>query len=510
MVIRPRQRYSFHTQNIGRPAHVCVQVLFFFLSVCVMAEENYLTIEAALEKAFPESAQCQQFIPELSREQARLVFSKAHPKKNGKLQRIYVAHNDGVLDGVVFIDNAIGRTEHFTYACALNKDGSIKRIDVLTYREPYGNEIRKRSWLKRFVGKKYGAGLRHKRDIPNLNGATLSCRGMVERVRFLVTYYDLVLSKQVADWLPQASKEPLANVKKVERSAIIGEPVFRIELLRNNNEAVEALQAHAQAGLQRAEKWDAHINTWNPESELSLALQGKLTTVSDGLKDFINHVQAMHRLTKGSVDPSVKPLIDVWYQADKNQKIPDTSAINDALKHVGLKKTQWDAATKSLSCPTTMRWDASALAKGWMIDRVYDELTKQKLIGSLHYGESSVRALGETMQVAVRDPKDPGRVFKTISLKAGQAISSSGTYHRQLVIGDEQFSYFINPKNGQPIRTARAATVIAANTALADALSTMACLLPAEESLPIIDGIDGCAAHIWIGDKQHASKSWPQ
>jgi Na+-translocating ferredoxin:NAD+ oxidoreductase RnfG subunit len=94
--------------------------------------------------------------------------------------------------GAVLIDRVTGKHELITYACGINPDESIKQLEILEYREAYGDAIREARWRAQFIGKR-GDALQFGEAIRNVSGATLSCRHVTEGVRRLLASYNVVL-----------------------------------------------------------------------------------------------------------------------------------------------------------------------------------------------------------------------------------------------------------------------------------------------------------------------------
>jgi FMN-binding domain len=93
------------------------------------------------------------------------------------------------LLGLVVLDHVIGKHLYIDYTVALDTSGRVRRVDILTYRESYGGEVRDASWLGQFVGKGNGSALNVGSDIRNISGATLSSLHVTEGVkRVLATY----------------------------------------------------------------------------------------------------------------------------------------------------------------------------------------------------------------------------------------------------------------------------------------------------------------------------------
>ena len=485
-------------RNIGRPACMSMLVLFFFTR---LAAVDYMTQEEAFAAAFPE-ATISQITPELSREQAQLVMSKAASKARGKFSGIYVAHRGQQVQGVCFIDNAIGRTEFFTYACSLNSDGSVKRIDVITYREPKGMEIKQRNWLQRFVGKTYGDTLRVKKDIPNISGASLSCKAMVERVRFMVTYYNLVLARQVQDWvkeqsLPAKDAVELKQMYQYEQSAVISEPILRLSFPHQEHES-EVLKTHAEKMIAVARHWDALSNTWNADSELSqlIAVGGGVASVE--LAGLINRIFDLSQQTKGAVDPCLGALMTLWQDAQRKNTMPTTDAVQSALKVSGLKQITWDCASRTLKIPSQVAFDVSAFNKGWIVDQLRRYAEEQRLQVVINFGESSYAAVACDVTIQLRQAGSAET--KAIQLTAGQCLASSGAYHRRFTIADQTFSHFINAQTGHLLQGQRAASVLSDEAIVADVWATAACILPRKDLQAVLEQ-HSVAASIWRDDE---------
>jgi Na+-translocating ferredoxin:NAD+ oxidoreductase RnfG subunit len=101
------------------------------------------------------------------------------------------AMHAGKTLGWVVVDEVIGKFERITYAVGLNADGSVKQVEVLSYRESHGHEIRLPAWRRQFVGKTAAAPLQVGEDIANISGATLSCTHVTEGVKRIVAVVDL-------------------------------------------------------------------------------------------------------------------------------------------------------------------------------------------------------------------------------------------------------------------------------------------------------------------------------
>jgi Na+-translocating ferredoxin:NAD+ oxidoreductase RnfG subunit len=99
---------------------------------------------------------------------------------------VRIARRGGVALGYVVSDEVIGKVELISYAVGIALDGTVRQIEILSYRESHGFEVRLPAWRKQFVGKGTAAVLQVGDDIANISGATLSCNHVTDGVRRIV------------------------------------------------------------------------------------------------------------------------------------------------------------------------------------------------------------------------------------------------------------------------------------------------------------------------------------
>lgn len=90
----------------------------------------------------------------------------------------YVATTGGHVDGYALFDDERGQHELISFATFFDARGQITRVEVVTYREPYGDGIRSARFREQFVGRTAASGFRPEDDIDAVSGATISSRAM--------------------------------------------------------------------------------------------------------------------------------------------------------------------------------------------------------------------------------------------------------------------------------------------------------------------------------------------
>jgi len=110
-------------------------------------------------------------------------------------QKVWRAERDGQLLGWFVVDEVIGKHEFITYAVAISPDGHVLGVEILTYRETHGGQVREAAWRKHFAGKTLADRFKLDEDVPNISGATLSCRNVMDGVKRLLVVHKLFLAK---------------------------------------------------------------------------------------------------------------------------------------------------------------------------------------------------------------------------------------------------------------------------------------------------------------------------
>jgi Na+-translocating ferredoxin:NAD+ oxidoreductase RnfG subunit len=149
---------------------------------------TYMSVEQAQAAIFPGTQLTRAFLS-LTPEQMAAIEKQAGVSVRKTQMQVWKSAEGAYF----FVDEAIGKHELFTIALGLNPDSSIKRIEILDYRESYGYEIRNEAWRKQFTGKTSTSSLKLGDDIKNISGATLSCRHVTETVKRLMATYDIAL-----------------------------------------------------------------------------------------------------------------------------------------------------------------------------------------------------------------------------------------------------------------------------------------------------------------------------
>ena len=150
--------------------------------------ETFLTVQQAQE-AIWQGQTLTPFTVKLSKEQRKSIRAASGTRvRNSEIKAWRTAAGDWFI-----FDQVIGKHENIDLAIGITHDGKVKDIEILTYRETYGGEIRNPKWLAQFFGKDYKEHLKLDKQIKNISGATLSCRNVTDGVNRLTHTWQQVL-----------------------------------------------------------------------------------------------------------------------------------------------------------------------------------------------------------------------------------------------------------------------------------------------------------------------------
>ena len=146
---------------------------------------DYLSAEQAAKLMFPDADAFEARTVTLDAAQLRQLDAQGVRARSAAWPVRVAKRGDATL-GFVVTDEVIGKVELIGYAVGIALDGNIKQVEILSYRESHGFEIRLPAWRRQFVGKGSASTLRIGDDIANISGATLSCSHLTDGVRRIV------------------------------------------------------------------------------------------------------------------------------------------------------------------------------------------------------------------------------------------------------------------------------------------------------------------------------------
>jgi thiamine biosynthesis lipoprotein len=248
------------------------------------------------------------------------------------------------------------------------------------------------------------------------------------------------------------------------------------------NQDAKALRIGVEEILARI---DAQMSNWRQDSEISRFNQTQSTDwvpVSLDLVKVIEAAQQVSQLSNGVYDITVGPLVNLWGfgSAKKTETKPSEAEIQNALAKVGYQKlsTQEQPPALRKAIPD-MYVDLASIAPGYAVDLIGQYFEQQGISNYMVELGGEVRTLGKSprsddWRIGIEKPVDLGHAVQQGMNLVNAGLSTSGDYRDFFMENGKRYSHTIDTSTGYTASHSLASvSVIAENTTLADAYSTM-------------------------------------
>ena len=262
-----------------------------------------------------------------------------------------------------------------------------------------------------------------------------------------------------------------------------------------------------QAARDEIDRLDRMMTDWKQESPLmdvNRAAGVKPVPVPRELFFIVKRSVEMSELTGGTFDISFAGAGKLWNWRAPEPVVPSPETVKAALENVGWKGIRLDAKEQTvyLSKPG-MRIGLGGIVPGYAAD-----LAMAK-IRALGIRDACVNMSGDLMlsgkkngapwTVGVTHPRKKGETIAVIPV-SNAAVSTSGDYERFFIKDGKRYCHIIDPRTGYPADLCQSVTIIAPNTAFADALAKGVFILGPVEGMKLAEKIEGVEALIVAAD----------
>ena len=260
---------------------------------------------------------------------------------------------------------------------------------------------------------------------------------------------------------------------------------------------------------------NASLSTYIPDSDISKINGGDSTIVVDkSFRDVYLQSQRVYVETKGYFDPTVGVLVNAWgFGPEKPINQLDSVQVDSLMQYVGWSKVQLKSDFTIAKTDPNIRFDFTAIAKGYAIDRLAQMLDYS--FGVDNYlvevgGEMVAKGINVITEkpwtIGIDDPTnlESRGSAALIRLKDG-ALASSGNYRKFRVdeATGEKYVHTINAKTGFTKNSSiLSATVVANNCMEADAYATAFMAMDLEDTQNLLKQINDLETFIIYLDEQ--------
>jgi len=236
-------------------------------------------------------------------------------------------------------------------------------------------------------------------------------------------------------------------------------------------------------------------------SEVDLINQNagiKPVVVSQDTYKVVERALIYAKLSNGSFDPTIGPIVDLWGIGTEDARVPSRDEITQKLNYVDYEAIILDEQVGSVYLSKTdMSIDLGAIAKGFVADELVLILRNEgiskgiiNLGGNVYaYGEKDN---GDEWKIAIQTPYDQRNVnFGYVEIK-DKTVVTSGPYERYFEEDGKTYHHIFDANTGYPIDGETVSVTIVTQSSMdADALSTLLFTMNQKDGLDLIESIDG-------------------
>ena len=261
------------------------------------------------------------------------------------------------------------------------------------------------------------------------------------------------------------------------------------------------------AVLAEIDRLSAIFSGYDKTSELSRWQRSpkRPVKVSSELFEVLQRSDLWRERTQGAFDPRIEIFSRLWSNAAKTQRLP---AIDELERDKATAAApSWrleplDGTAERLSeCPITL----NAIAKGYIVEKACGKALSAscEVKGVLLNIGGDLRCQGDHAPlIGIAPPRGDSENTEPLAYVEAKdhAVATSGDAHRGFSIQGQWFSHIIDPKTGKPTEGKASVTVIAKNSADADALATALNVLTPEAGIQLIEALGDTEAMITKAD----------
>ncbi|MBW1849916.1 MAG: FAD:protein FMN transferase [Deltaproteobacteria bacterium] len=281
---------------------------------------------------------------------------------------------------------------------------------------------------------------------------------------------------------------------KVSETRVAMGTFVSMTLFNPSRDKAEEAMGHA---FEEIDRLTGLLNRFDHKTALAqLNNEGFLNDVPTEVAEVVARALDYYRISSGTFDISVKPVIDLFKRnfAERKNALPDRTELDNALKLVGSDKIELKGRTIRFKKPG-VGITLDGIAKGYIVDRASKTIADHQVKDHLINAGGDIRTNGSSQgkkpwTVAIQDPQK-NRHYPDIIHMTDGAIATSGNYEIYFD-REKMFHHIVDPKTGMSPEVSSSVSVLADTAMNADALSTSVFVMKPAVGIRFIDSIPGC------------------
>ncbi|OAT24702.1 FAD:protein FMN transferase [Proteus myxofaciens] len=313
-----------------------------------------------------------------------------------------------------------------------------------------------------------------------------------------------MLKRKIMNWVMMLCALFLLSACGEKQQVLNGETMGTYYSIKYVPDSHSPSQEVLQKEIDRIlEEVNDQMSTYRPQSELSLFNQSreinKPFPVSAATAKVVSESIRINKMTQGSLDVTVGPLVNLWGFGPEGRFThqPSADELEKRRQWIGIDylEVQGNALIKKIP---ELYVDLSSIAKGYGVDAVAEYLISQHITNYMVDIGGEVRTQGvngkdKPWRIAIEKPANDGtnQSVQLIIEPGDNSIATSGDYRNYFEEEGIRYSHTIDPTTGRPIKHNLASiTVIVPTCMSADGISTGLNVLGPEKGLQVANELN--------------------
>ncbi|MGL4713154.1 MAG: FAD:protein FMN transferase, partial [Shewanella sp.] len=241
-----------------------------------------------------------------------------------------------------------------------------------------------------------------------------------------------------------------------------------------------------------------------------------------------------HHLTNGRFNIALAPVLEVWRDYRKRCQqggvceLPRDEELTSLVNIIDINNIKLDKVNNTVKMNKGMKLDLGGIAKGWMVEKVYEQLRADNINAFMINAGGNIRHFGRHPDghqfiTAIENPLirkhqldqtsdlnvNIDDVYHEVIQAEDITVVSSGNYLNYYKVDGKEYHHIIDPTTLYPKAEGISVSVIMKdNPILADVISTSLFLMPMTEAQALIKKIGHIEA-VWFLDEQGTKIATP-
>lgn len=328
----------------------------------------------------------------------------------------------------------------------------------------------------------------------------LKCKFKKFRLLVLVLSLLLLVSCTLNTKKPEQtkpiSKKTMTNEKSYSRFEFAFDTAIKIDVFSGGSERILDKSVDIIKDIEERMSFYAEKGELNQVNRSPADIE---IEISDELFEVLNIAQDVYIASSGKFDVAIGELTELWRKYALKKTPPDETKISEVLKEQGFDNIIL-MNHHIIKTNPYVKIDLGGIAKGYAADLVSRFLEESKVTRAiLNFGGNLVllnSENGDPFTIGIQDPfGDKNIFFAVLKIKEGSVVTS-GDYERFYEVDGKRYHHIVDVDTGFPVdNTLTSVTVVAKDSAYADAYSTAFFSLGLSDGLKLANSLEDVDAY---------------